>query len=942
MAPTKPLWQRPRLRYPQKFLLISLLFLLPLAVAIVFMVREQNVRIEFAERELVGAAYLRALDDAYAAALRHRHAALRGLTLGIPVDADRLPARDAVDASLARLRALDARYGALLGTGARLARVEAEWAALRDDPMVGDRLAGYDRHKTFIAGMRELITHVGDSSNLILDPDLDSYYVMDAALLRLPEARELIAAALLVNEGLVPPQRLMASPRTELVMLASRLQSNADALQRNLDTAYGSTASPSLQGTVGPAAAAYRAAVGEMLARYNVARQGPGLLGTRELVLLGQQALGAADRLSGATLPALEALLQARIDALRQRQSATLAFAMLLVAAAYFAGLTLMTSISRPLDALLAATRRLAAGDMAARVTTRGDSEVAHVGQAFNRMAQEVQLGRERLEERVEERTRELAAATRAAQEARQVAEEATRAKSAFLANMSHELRTPLNAIIGYSEMLKEEAEELGYAEFTPDLEKIRTAGRHLLALINDILDLSKIEAGKMELHLERFSLRDVVEDAVTTVAPLMEQNGNTLTVAGDLSGALFADLTKLRQALLNLLSNAAKFTQNGAVRLSVERVQLGDVEHVLLRVADTGIGMSHEQLGRLFREFTQGDSSTTRKYGGTGLGLALSRRFCLMMGGDITVSSAPGQGATFTILVPSEVQAPPAEPEPAAPAPEPPADDVAIAAPTRGTVLVIDDDRATQELLRRTLAREGMGVAVASSGEEGLALARTLRPDVITLDVLLRGADGWQILAALKADPLLAPIPVLMLTILDERNTGFALGAADYLTKPVDRRRLVELVGRYCRQGIAASHSPGPDVLVVEDDDVTREMMLRMLAQSGRPARGAANGRVGLELVAAAAPGLILLDLMMPELDGFGFLDALRANPGWAAIPVVVVTAMDLGADERARLNRSVQRVLQKGSYRRDALLSEVRALVAAHLQQPQEEPGR
>jgi len=250
-----------------------------------------------------------------------------------------------------------------------------------------------------------------------------------------------------------------------------------------------------------------------------------------------------------------------------------------------------------------------------------------------------------------------------------------------------------------------------------------------------------------------------------------------------------------------------------------------------------------------------------------------------------------------------------------------------------RGTVLVIDDDPATHDLLRRTLAREGLRVITASSGEEGLARARTLLPDVITLDVLLKGADGWHILAALKADPLLAQIPVLMLTIMDERNTGFALGAADYLTKPVDRRRLIEVVGRYCANG-HGEHAASRDVLVVEDDPATREMLLRTMAQSGWPARGAENGLVGLERMAEAPPGLIILDLMMPELDGFGFLEALRARPEWLRIPVVVVTAMDLSADERARLNLSVQRVLQKGAYERDTLLHEVSTLVSAHIQ--------
>jgi len=923
-----------RLRYPHKFLLIGLLFLLPLAVTMGFMVAEQNVRIAFARKELAGSAYLHALSDTYTGALRYRHAALRGLTYGIPVDAELAPARAAVDAGIATLRPIEARYGPEFGSGPLFAELDAGWAELRADPLTGDQLLGFARYDRFLTGLRALIARVGDNSNLILDPDLDSYYVMDAALLRLPEAQALIARMLLVNEGLVPAEQLMADPRTELVMNASLLQANTNALQRNLDTAFARTASRTLQPELEPTLAVYRSSVNTMLANYQQALSNPDrLLGTREMMGVAEAALDGSQLLASASLPALEGLLEQRITTLQRRQSGTVLFALLLVVAALMAGLRLMRNISRPLDELLSATSRLAAGDMDARVAIHGTSEVSQVGRAFNDMAQEVQASREHLEQRVEERTRALFEVTREAQSARVAAEQATRAKSAFLANMSHELRTPLNAIIGYSEMLQDEADDLGYASFTPDLEKIRTAGKHLLALINDILDLSKIEAGRMELFLERFSLAALVGEVVTTITPMVEKNENRLAVVGDTSGFVYADLTKLRQALLNLLSNAAKFTHQGSITLELDSLVIDEAEQLRIRVRDTGIGLSQEQLSRLFREFTQGDASTTRKYGGTGLGLALSRRFCQMMGGDITVTSVPGAGSTFTIVMPRSVPDPASEASLEALTADA---DIALGepvGPVRGTVLVIDDDPATHDLLRRTLAREGLRVITASSGEEGLARARTLLPDVITLDVLLKGADGWHILAALKADPLLAQIPVLMLTIMDERNTGFALGAADYLTKPVDRRRLIEVVGRHCGHG-QGEHAARRDVLVVEDDPATREMLLRTMAQSGWPARGAENGLVGLERMAEAPPGLIILDLMMPELDGFGFLEALRARPEWLSIPVVVVTAMDLSADERARLNLSVQRVLQKGAYERDTLLHEVSTLVSAHIQ--------
>ncbi|NJM07459.1 response regulator [Candidatus Gracilibacteria bacterium] len=522
------------------------------------------------------------------------------------------------------------------------------------------------------------------------------------------------------------------------------------------------------------------------------------------------------------------------------------------------------------------------------------------------------------------------------AEDARVQAEEATRAKSAFLANMSHELRTPLNAILGYSEMLQEEAQDLGHADFIPDLEKIRTAGKHLLALINDILDLSKIEAGRMDLFNEIFSLHTLVDEIVTTATPLVEKNNNQFHVQIEEQLAmLYADQTKLRQCLLNLLSNAAKFTENGQIDLNIDTTAIGDQLHMRFEVRDNGIGMTPEQLHKLFKEFSQGDASTTRKYGGTGLGLALSRRFCQMMGGDITVSSTPGEGSTFTMYVPLLA--------------EPNTSSVAatvmlsshVTNTLQGTVLVIDDDFATREMLTRTLARENIRVVAVSTGEEGIARARELKPDVITLDVLLSGMDGWKVLTALKADPALESIPVVMLTIMEDRRTGYALGAADYLTKPIDRQKLLDMVQKHCDlTAQPTKHAPNT-ILVVEDEPATRDMLQRTVEQAGFTSQGAHNGLVALQAIAQTRPALILLDLMMPEMDGFSFLQELRAQPEYAAIPVIVVTAMDLTLDDRKRLNSSVHNILQKGSYERETLLNNVRDLVLASMAEERREAG-
>jgi PAS domain S-box-containing protein len=493
--------------------------------------------------------------------------------------------------------------------------------------------------------------------------------------------------------------------------------------------------------------------------------------------------------------------------------------------------------------------------------------------------------------------------------QARREAEQANETKSRFLASTSHELRTPLNAIIGYSEMLQEQAEEDGRKEYLPDLGKIHSAGQHLLSVINDILDLSKIEAGKMELYLETFELRPLVGDVATTVRPLVEKRGNRLdVVTPDEPGSMHGDKTRLRQVLLNLLSNASKFTEAGTITLAVER----DGAEAVFRVADTGIGMTPEQLGRLFEAFSQADATIAGKYGGTGLGLTISRRFCQMMGGDVTVESTPGIGSTFTVRLPATAHT--EEEQTSWPA----------AGETRaGTVLVVDDDPSVRNLLGRFLSREGYQVETAADGAAGLRRARELVPDVITLDVLMPELDGWAVLSALKGDPRLANVPVIMLTVVDDKPTGFALGVSEYLTKPVDRNRLAAVLSRYAG---AARHA-----LLVEDDEGVRRVLRRALEQEGWKVAEAANGRVALDRLAEQLPGLVLLDLVMPEMDGFEFLEELRRRgDAGSGVPVVVLTGKDLTEEDRRRLNGGVARVVRKRNRGPEALLADVRELIA------------
>jgi signal transduction histidine kinase/CheY-like chemotaxis protein len=515
---------------------------------------------------------------------------------------------------------------------------------------------------------------------------------------------------------------------------------------------------------------------------------------------------------------------------------------------------------------------------------------------------------------------KELRRVNWALERARDQALEASRAKSAFLANMSHELRTPLNAVIGYSEMLQEEAQEAGTSQFLPDLQKIHTAGKHLLALINDVLDLSKIEAGKVDLFLETFDIAALIREVVTTVVPLAEKNHDSIEVClPDDLGVMQGDATKLRQVLYNLLSNACKFTENGQIALAATRVAAGETERVRMEVSDTGIGMTPEQVDRLFQDFTQGDSSTTRRFGGTGLGLAISRRFCRLMGGDITVRSELNQGSRFTIELPIEQSQ-----ESAAPAS---LDTPASIESGAGLdiVLVIDDDADVRDMVERRLTKEGFYVVTAQGGVEGLRLARELRPRAITLDVMMPGMDGWSVMSVLKATPELADIPVVLLTIVSDKNLGYSLGAADYLVKPINRERLAAVLRKYR----STDGSQPPLLLVVEDDEPSREMACRLLAGMGFEVAEAANGHEGLTRLQERVPNAILLDLMMPEMDGFQFLEEIRRHEAWRGIPVVVLSSKELTSEDRNRLNGRVLQILEKGATSRDDLLNAVRRLV-------------
>jgi signal transduction histidine kinase/DNA-binding response OmpR family regulator len=542
-------------------------------------------------------------------------------------------------------------------------------------------------------------------------------------------------------------------------------------------------------------------------------------------------------------------------------------------------------TITKPIKTAVGVAEKVAAGNLDANFEIDSRDETGLLLTAIRSMTGELRGLYDSMEDKIRARTRELQLANEELSVARVAAEEASKTKSAFLANMSHELRTPLNAIIGYSEMLQEYALDKDDPEPIEDLKRIESAGRHLLGLINDILDLSKIEAGKMEVFVERVEIRPLVNEVLSIVQPLADKNGNALELCcPDDVGGFMSDETKVKQCLLNLMSNANKFTSHGKVTLTVER----DADaSIVFRVSDSGLGMTDEQVARLFEAFAQADASTTKRFGGTGLGLAITRHFCAALGGDVSVESAPGVGSTFTIRLPDRQEPVATKDRAEATSPRP-----------LPTILVVDDDAMARDLLTRTLENKGYRVIAARHGLEAMALARQHKPQAITLDVMMPQLDGWGVLRQLKEDEELRNIPVIMVTILNERALAIPLGAAELLTKPIDRQRLTALITHYC------GGSSENTVLVIEDDSATRELLCRCVSGAGYKAEAAINGQDGLDWIAEnPVPDLILLDLMMPNLDGFGFLSELRKRRDYDHLPVIIVTAKDLSDEDICKL---------------------------------------
>lgn len=518
---------------------------------------------------------------------------------------------------------------------------------------------------------------------------------------------------------------------------------------------------------------------------------------------------------------------------------------------------------------------------------------------------------------------------------------------------MSHELRTPLTTIIGYADLIAMAAHQGEFDRIKEDITRIRYAGKHLLAIINDLLDLSKIEAGRMEIHVTSFSVRTLVEDTVNSMQAFAHKHNTILRLEIDPSVDLMhSDEVRVRQVLYNIVHNACKFTENGVVTVTVARVvsppepSVDDQSAtIILTISDTGIGMTDDQIARLFQEFTQVDPTTTRKYGGTGLGLALSRHLVRMLGGTINVTSKPSAGTTFVITLPEHLTLSTAT------ASEPAEGNVRSATPSAAEdrqerkylILLIDDDPAVRDLLPRALERTDLHIETAADGISGLELARLLTPDLIILDILMPDLDGWTVLRELKASSETAAIPVILLTVADDAKRGVLLGAAETIDKPADLDRLQRQIRLLLNtRTTSAGKDDHKRVLIVEDDDAVREYVRRALLRECPTwtVVEAADGQTAIEYCKTTIPDRIVLDLMLPGMDGLRVIETIRALPGGDSIPIIVLTAKELTLAERDYLNQEVTRVLQKGTFHSTDFVGEVRTAVTTYAQpQPKED---